>query len=138
MTRLPDTSYLAFPFRVTTNGAESCSRSDHVRHQIEQVLYTNPGDRVFRPEFGAGLRQLIFEPNATMLWKLVRKQLTSSLTEALYGEVDPRTLEVDIETPEDSSGAISEFLYVTIRYELTAIGRKEEHRLLASFENTNG
>ncbi len=35
----------------------------HIREQIEQVLFTDPGERVFRPELGAGMRQLVFEPN---------------------------------------------------------------------------
>ena len=38
-------------------------RVRHIREQIEQVLFTDPGERVFRPEFGAGVRRLVFEPS---------------------------------------------------------------------------
>ncbi len=48
----------------------------HIREQIEQVLFTDPGDRVFRPEFGAGVRRLVFEPNShpymSLLWTVRR------------------------------------------------------------------
>ena len=36
----------------------------HVRQMIEQLLFTNPGERVNRPDFGSGLLQLVFAPNS--------------------------------------------------------------------------
>ena len=38
--------------------------ADHIRDLIEQVLFTSPGERVMRPDFGAGLLALVFEPNS--------------------------------------------------------------------------
>lgn len=38
------------------------SEADHVRDLIEQILFTNPGERVNRPDFGAGIPQLLFAP----------------------------------------------------------------------------
>ena len=40
-------------------------RDDHLRDLIEQVLFTAPGERVMRPDFGSGLLALVFEPNST-------------------------------------------------------------------------
>lgn len=34
---------------------------------IEQVLFTTPGERLNRPSFGCGLKQLLFQPNSTEL-----------------------------------------------------------------------
>jgi len=48
--------------RVATTEAD-----DHVRDLIWQVLFTNPGERVNRPDFGCGLLQLVFEPNSETL-----------------------------------------------------------------------
>ena len=59
-----------------------------MREQIEQVLFTDPGDRVFRPEMGAGVRSLLFEPNASPLWTLARKRLMAALAEVLGGTPD--------------------------------------------------
>lgn len=35
---------------------------DHVRQLIEQLLFTQPGERVNRPQFGTGVMQLVFGP----------------------------------------------------------------------------
>ena len=40
---------------------------DHLRDLIEQVLFTSPGERVMRPDFGSGLLGLVFEPGGTEL-----------------------------------------------------------------------
>ncbi len=123
MQRLTDPPYLAFPFRVSAGGAEISNRSDHVREQIEQVLYTDPGARVFRPDFGAGVRTLIFEPNDSTLWELTRQRLTASLAAALQGEVDPKTLRVEVEGQ-------GEQLLVTISYTLATVGHSQQQKLL--------
>jgi uncharacterized protein len=120
MRRLPSISYLKFPFTIDTDGAAASTRQAHVREQIEQVLFTNPGERIFRPEFGAGVQHLLFEPNAQPLRELARKRLSASLSEALQGEVDPRTLEIEPEF-------IDETLYIRITYQLAALGEREEH-----------
>jgi hypothetical protein len=43
------------------------AEADHIRDLIEQVLFTAPGERVMRPDFGAGLLALVFEPNSSTL-----------------------------------------------------------------------
>jgi phage baseplate assembly protein W len=55
------TSYMDYPFQVNARGrAGVTSRNDHVRDMIEQVLFTSPGERVNRPDFGCGLLQMVF------------------------------------------------------------------------------
>jgi phage baseplate assembly protein W len=120
MQRLSDPPYLAFPFRIGADGARTSNRVRHVREQIEQVLFTNPNERVFRPEFGAGVKKLIFEPNASALWEVTRKRLMASLSEALQGEVDPSTLTVDVRGQEEK-------LVIEIAYRLATIGQTEKH-----------
>ena len=137
MPRLPKASYLKFPFRVEANGVATSSRSQHVREQIEQVLFTNQYERVFRPEFGAGIRQIIFEPNKQALWELLKKRLTSTLVDVLQGEVDPRSLQVDINGLDELTGMATETIQVLIRYELAAIGQQEEHLIPVSINGVN-
>lgn len=120
MPNLPSARYLAFPFRVPGNGAEVAERARHVRGQIEQVLFSNPGERVFRPEFGAGVRALVFEPNTSALAELTRQRLLSSLVDALQGEVDPRSLTVEVEGQ-------GEKLFIVVAYTLATIGHAERH-----------
>ncbi len=111
---LDDPEYLSFPFRIDDNPAV-CRRMDHVRQQIEMVLFTAPQERVFRPEFGVGIKSLVFEPNNNALWEVTRKRLVSSLREALQGEVDPQTLEVEVNGEEEN-------LILSIAYQLTTLG----------------
>ena len=40
---------------------------EHVRDLIEQLLFTSPGERVMRPDFGCGLLDLVFAPNSPEL-----------------------------------------------------------------------
>lgn len=132
--RLADPPYLAFPLRIArpvdaTPGdlrqwPRLASRSEHIRGQIEQILFTVPGERVFRPEFGAGLRTLLFEPNASPLWQVTQRRLAAALGEALNGEVDPRSLEIEVSGSEGQ-------LVIRIAYTLAAIGRREELTLNA-------
>jgi phage baseplate assembly protein W len=54
---------VAFPLRVDAHGATArTDESGYLRDLIEQVLFTTPGERVNRPDFGAGLGQLLFAP----------------------------------------------------------------------------
>ncbi len=59
---------LDFPFRFDDRGRTATTTDqDHIRDLIEEVLFTAPGERVMRPDFGAGLLALVFEPNSTTL-----------------------------------------------------------------------
>lgn len=121
--RLPRIRYMSFPFRMGENGAEKSTRAQHIREQIMQVLFTSPGERVFRPDFGFGARQHVFEPNAIPLWEAVQSRLHGSLTEALAGEVDPKTLQVEVGAAENNP----EQLLVRISYVLAALQKEENH-----------
>lgn len=131
MAKLPSPSYLAFPFRIGESGAVTADRSQHVRQQIEQVLFTNPGERVFRPEFGAGVQALVFEPNDSALATVTRKRLVSTLAEALKGEVDPRSLTVDVTSEEEK-------VFIVIAYALATLGHSERHQILIGTAGNQG
>jgi len=128
MAGLSDSQYLKFPFCMGADGPQTSTRPEHVREQIEQVLFTSPKERVFRPEFGVGIRRLVFEPSNTALWNSTRKHLMASLAQALYGEVDPKTIDVVIEK-DDSA------LLVKISYMLAAINRDESYTFTIAGEN---
>lgn len=123
MSRLNQALYMKFPLTIGVDGAAVSSRSLHVREQIEQVLFTDPGERWYRPDFGVGVRALIFEPNNPALWELTKKRLHASLSEALAGEVDPKTLSIDVQGEEEQ-------LLITIGYTLAAINHAERQEFL--------
>lgn len=121
MSKLNRPVYTDFPFALGRQGAEVIQRIPHIRDQIEQVLFTDPGERWFRPEFGAGIRTLVFEPNGSALWQITKQRLQASLSESLAGEVGPRDLEIDVRADEN----FSERLLISISYRLAALNHSE-------------
>ena len=65
-----------FPLHLDGRGRTAgTDRDDHVRDMIEQLLFTNPGERVNRPDFGSGLLQLVCAPNSPELATTVQYTL---------------------------------------------------------------
>ncbi len=59
----PGRPYFDFPFTFDERGRSAVTGADdHVRDLIYLVLFTSPGERVNRPEFGCGVKQLLFAP----------------------------------------------------------------------------
>ena len=79
----------AFPFRIDGDSrqAQQSAYADHVRQMIRQVLLTSPGERVDLPEFGCGLRQLIFAPHNEGLDASVKMIVLQSLNRWLAGQI---------------------------------------------------
>jgi uncharacterized protein len=70
----------AFPVHPDTSGeiAQAAAEED-VRESVELILATNRGERVMRPDFGAGLDALVFEPLNTTTISLVRHRVEEAL-----------------------------------------------------------
>jgi phage baseplate assembly protein W len=120
--KLPTQSYMRYPFEIGSEGAVTSDRAQHVREQIEQVLFTIPGERVFRPDFGAGVRRLVFEPNNAALATVTEKRLRFSLEEAVRGEVEPKMLQIEVTRPDDQS----ETIVISIGYRLSTTGEADK------------
>lgn len=86
---------LDFPYHFSGHGRTATTgREDHVRDLIEQVLLTAPGERVMRPEFGAGLLALVFEPNSDALAAATQMLIQSSLQLYLSDLIAVQAVEV--------------------------------------------
>lgn len=60
--------HIHYPYFLDGRGRSAeATEDEHVRQMIEQVLFTAPGERVNRPDFGTGLLQLVFGPNSQEL-----------------------------------------------------------------------
>ena len=63
-----NSTYFDFPYHVDgRRRTAETDEDDHIRDLIHQVLFTNPGERVNRPDFGCGIGQLVFMPNSGAL-----------------------------------------------------------------------
>jgi Bacteriophage baseplate protein W len=73
-----------FPFRIDGRGrTASTDDGDHIRDMIEQILFTNPGERVNRPDFGSGMLQMVFQPNSVELAAALQFTLQAALQQTL-------------------------------------------------------
>ena len=92
----------------------------HIRDMIEQVLFTSPGERINRPDFGSGLLQLVFQPNSSELATTTQFLVQGALKQWLGDLIDVSEVEV---INEDS------ILQVTVVYTVL----KTQQRQLAKF-----
>lgn len=67
---------------------------EHVRDMIEQVLFTAPGERVNRPDFGSGLLQLPFQPNRSDLISVLQFNVQAALQRWLGDLIDMHSVEI--------------------------------------------
>lgn len=106
-----------FPFHFDSRGRTAATdEADHIRDMIEQLIFTNPGERVNRPDFGSGLLQLVFAPNSPELAATVQFTVQAALQRWL-GDV--------IELREIEARAVDSSLTLDLRY---AIRRTNEEQ----------
>jgi len=112
---------LDFPYRFDSRGRTAdTSDEDHIRDLIEQVLFTAPGERVNRPDFGSGLQRLVFAPNSNELAAATQFLVQGSLQQWLGDLIEVN--EVDVHN-EDST------LRITVQY----IIRRTQQQQTAQF-----
>jgi uncharacterized protein len=108
---------IAFPYRFDSRGRTADPGSaDHVRDMIELLIFTSPGERVNRPDFGSGLLQLVFTPNSPELAATVQFTLQAALQRWLGDVIEVRDLEV---RSEDST------IMVDLTYLVRALGQEQ-------------
>lgn len=83
-TREDDKAFLgqgfAFPPALQADGTIALAAyEEDVRQAILVILDTEPGERVMRPDFGAGLRALTFEPISARTLALARHRVEQAL-----------------------------------------------------------
>jgi hypothetical protein len=92
--------------------------AEHVEQMIKQVLLTAPGERAHRPDFGCGLRRMLFAPNDPSTASLLQVTVYQALTRWLGTVIEVGAVEV---------AAIDSTLEVKITYVLKA---RPERRIL--------
>ena len=85
-----------FPFQFDSRGrTATVDESGHIRDMLEQLIFTSPGERVNRPDFGSGLLQLIFAPNSPELAATVQFTLQAAIQRWLGDIIDTQNVEVE-------------------------------------------
>lgn len=113
---------LAYPYSIDGRG-RSATASDEVwiRGLIEQVLFTVPGERVMRPDFGSGILQLVFAPNSPELAAATQMLIQSALQQTMAELIVVETVDVE---------AVDSTLRITVQYVI----RRSQSRVTQTFE----
>ncbi len=106
-----------FPYQYNADGRTAASEYEaHIREMIEQVLFTSPGERVNRPDFGSGLMQLVFQPLSSELVTTTQYLVQGALNQWLGDLIAVSEVEV---IREDST------LQVTVSYTVLKTGQSQ-------------
>jgi phage baseplate assembly protein W len=110
-----------YPYGFDARGRTAeTSEDEHIRDLIEQVLFTSPGERVNRPDFGSGLLRLVFAPNGDALAATTQSTVLGALQQWLGELIVVEGVQVE---SEDST------LRVTVQYVI----RRNQERRVAQF-----
>lgn len=115
--------YFDFPYRIDGRGRTAeTDEDDHVRDLVYQVLFTSPGERVNRPDFGCGIGQLVFMPNSDALAAATQFLVQGALTRWLDEVIAVQRVEV---VPLEST------LTVHVVYTVRSTGEEREERFVS-------
>ena len=106
----------AFPFRIDAASSQAAQApyAAHVDQMIRQILLTSPGERADLPEFGCGLRQLLFAPNSDALQATTQLLVQRSLSRWLGNQIDVKKCTVTSGPGGDYSQVLVQVAYVLI------------------------
>jgi phage baseplate assembly protein W len=90
--------YLEYPYGVSGRGIpNTADPPSHLEQLILQVLFTNPGERVNLPQFGAGVQRLLFAPSSDALRTSTQFVISTSLSQWLGDRIDVQQVNVSSE-----------------------------------------
>jgi uncharacterized protein len=113
---------LAFPYRISQTGRTGEDSGLHLRDLVEQVLFTTPAERVNRPDFGAGLLDMVFAAESDELLAAARFMIQGALQQWLGDLIEVEAVLIE---REDAT------LSITVRY----LARRTQQRRLTTFRN---
>jgi uncharacterized protein len=107
---------LAYPFRVDSTSQQTAQATypTHVEQMVRQLLLTSPGERVDLPQFGCGLRALVFAPMSDALAATVQLRVLQAVNLRLAGIVT--ATEVAVLTSGENAALEPGTLQVTVSY----------------------
>jgi phage baseplate assembly protein W len=109
---------VAVPLRFDTRG-RTAAPSEHVRDMIELLLFTSPGERVNRPDFGSGLLHIVFAPAGPELAATIEYTTHAALQRYLSDVITVNELRVAVD---------EHILLVDLEYTLLRTGERRQDR----------
>ena len=112
--------FLDYPYGVSGSGTpHTTPADDHLRDLILQVLFTNPGERVNLPEFGAGVQRLVFAPNNETLRTSAQFLISTNLQRWLGDRINVEQVNVS------SEAGVEHLVTIEIAYTVKATQQRQ-------------
>jgi phage baseplate assembly protein W len=93
---MSEPAYVDVPFHLGSAGRTATTDADdHIRDLIFQVLFTSPGERVNRPDFGCGLKAMVFAPASEAAAAATQVLVKGSLQKWLQDEIEVQNVVVE-------------------------------------------
>ena len=91
---------MSFLLNVFTKDAAVVKNENAIKQSIKNLVLTQKGEKLFQPEIGSGVYELLFEPMDPFTADSIRDEIINTL-----GQYEPRItiLEVDVEPNEDTN-----------------------------------
>lgn len=112
----------AFPIGVAAGRTSFAAYDEDIREAIRIIIGTNPGERVMRPDFGAGLSEFLFEPVNTTTIETLRRRVQESLID-WEPRIDVLNVTVTSQFPPDATGVDANggnVLFIQVAYRVRA------------------
>ena len=108
-----------YPWRLgAENRTATTDEDEHIRDLIEQVLFTSPGERVNRPDFGTGLKQFLFDPNRSELATALESVVQGALQRWLGQLIQVKN--VDVQSEDSTLTVLVEYSILRSREDRSA------------------
>lgn len=115
--------YVTYPLQIDSSGQlKNADYASHIRQMIEQMLFTEKGERVNRPDFGCGLQQLIFDPMNDAIGLTVQPMVVAELSR-WFGELI-RVEDVKVTLAPMQQGQSQPMIVISIQYVLLKNGKR--------------
>jgi phage baseplate assembly protein W len=102
----------AFPVAIDAGQTATAAYEEDVRQAILIILGTDPGERVMRPDFGAGLSAFVFEPMTPATLESLKQRVQEALV-----DWEPR---IDVETVTVTAAPDEGKALIEMRYRVRA------------------
>ena len=117
-----------FPFNKKRVFTLDYTTKDHAKSKLMNVLVTSPGERLNQPQFGAGLKNRLFEQQTEIAGDNLRNYVTPQV-ERYVPEMEIKNISLR------DGGMQGHKLFVTVNYSL--VNNDEEDSVTLSFTNEN-
>ena len=110
-----------YPFAIDAGLGRLDREEDYARHVdqlVRQLLLTSPGERINRPDFGCGVKRMLFAPNSAVSASLAQVTIFQALNRWLAPVLVVGDVKVE---------ALEETLTINVAYTLKA---RQEKRFL--------